>query len=132
MINLDGFSDDEQARFYADMEKIKNLIIAERELAIKETIAINNSIEIHRIAADYKDWLLTNKRGTSFSTFVTEFGFDSMLAKCAYEMIMSIFAEVNKFVKPDSALFADVDYPKPPYFFAVDADADEPEHYDHD
>lgn len=120
--DLSEFSDDEQRRILNRLNEEKMEILKQRDLAqIRHTAHLNN-VALLRIAADYLDWLYINGRGSTLSTFVNQFGYDSMLAKTVFNQVGKLYGEMNTMVFPSDALFGDVDYAKPPY--AVDADDD--------
>lgn len=120
--DLSEFTEDEQRQLVNRFNDEKVAILKQRELVeIRHTAHLNN-VALLRIAADYLDWLYINGRGSTFSTFVAEFGFDSMLAKAVFNQIEKLYGEMNTMVFPSKELFGDVDYPKPPY--AVEAEDD--------
>lgn len=122
MINLSEFTEDEKIRLLKRLDELKNEIFERRELAKKRHFAHLNNVALLRIAADYLDWLYVNGRGSTLSTFVDEFGFDSMLAKDVFNQVGKLYSGMNTMVFPSDALFSDVDYNKPPYVTEAEND----------
>ncbi|MDT4328500.1 hypothetical protein ACQE3D_10870 [Methylomonas sp. MS20] len=80
-----------------------------------------NHVAVLRIAADYLDWLHVNKRGSTFSTFVDEFGYDSMLATAVFKAVGTLIRE-TEFMAFSEGAIGDVDYPRPPYVAEAEDD----------
>ena len=114
-LDLSDFNEDEQRRILNCVKEEKAKILAQRELAQFQRYEYLNKTALLRIAADYSDWLYINGRGSSFSTFGNEFGYDSMLARPVFGFVTEILGAVQGMNVPFDALYSDVDYPKPPY-----------------
>lgn len=56
-------------------EDERALILRRREKAEAEALALLAKLQVIETAAKYEAWLQSNKRGSSFSTFVNEFGY---------------------------------------------------------
>lgn len=120
--DLSEFTEDEQRQILNRVKEEKTEILKQRELAKWQHTGHLNNVALLRIAADYLDWLYINGRGSTFSTFVEEFGYDSMLAKAVFNQVGKLYGEMNTMVFPSDALFGDVDYQKPPYSVEVEDD----------
>ncbi len=113
--DLSGFTEDERRQIFNRLNEEKAEILRRRELSQQRHTAHLNNVALLRIAADYLDWLYINGRGSTFSTFGNEFGFDSMLAKKVFEHVGALYNQMSVMIFPVDALYSDVDYPKPPY-----------------
>ncbi|CAD6876132.1 hypothetical protein [Methylomonas fluvii] len=113
--DMSEFTEDELAEILKRVEDEKLKILHRRDLIQKRHIGHLNNVALLQIAADYLEWLYTSGRGNTFSTFVNEFGYDSMLARAVFGQIGNIYNEMEKMAFPGDALFSDVDYHKPPY-----------------
>lgn len=120
--DLSAFTEDEQRLILNRVKQEKETILAQRELAQFQRFEYLNKTALLRITADYSDWLYINRRGSTFSTFVNEFGFDSMLATPIFRFVSEIFGGIQKMTIPFDVLYSDVDYPKPPYAMETDDD----------
>jgi len=120
--DLSEFTDDEQTHILKRLTEEKAEILRRRDTAQRRHTAHLNNVALLRIAADYLDWLYINGRGSTFSTFVDEFGYDSLLAKSVFFQSSKLYDAMDSMVFPTDALFGDVDYPKPPYAMETDDD----------
>ncbi|WP_445368854.1 hypothetical protein ACH5Y9_05550 [Methylomonas sp. BW4-1] len=118
--DLSEFTDDEQLQILNRVNEEKADILKQRELAKWKHTAHLNNVALLRIAADYLDWLYINERGSSLSTFVNQFCYDSKLASAVFNQVGKLYGEMNTMVFPSDALFGDVDYAKPPYSVEVE------------
>ncbi|WP_155931059.1 hypothetical protein [Methylomonas sp. 11b] len=120
--DLSEFTDDEQLQILNRVNEEKAEILKQRELAKWRHTAHLNNVALLRIAADYLDWLYINGRGSTFSTFVDEFGYDSKLASAVFNQVVKLYDQMNTMVFPSDALLGDVDYAKPSYAMETDDD----------
>ncbi len=74
--------------FVTDTEFAK--IKIERQKKRNERRARLHYIKLLRIAADYSYWLHRKSRGSSFSTFTDEFGYNGKDAVRNYELVLRI------------------------------------------
>lgn len=120
--DLSEFTEDEQTEILNRVKDEKLKILHRRELAEKMHTGHLNNVALLHIAADYLVWLYTYGRGSTFSTFVDEFGYDSMLARAVFTQIGKLYNVMETMDFPGDALFSDVDYNKPPYAMETDDD----------
>ncbi|MDO9163571.1 MAG: hypothetical protein U1E13_04775 [Methylophilaceae bacterium] len=120
--DLSEFTDDERTQILIRLKEEKAEILRRRDTAQRRHTAHLNNLALLRIAADYLDWLYINGRGSTFSTFVDEFGYDSLLAKSVFFQSSKLYDAMDSMVFPTNASFGDVYYPKPPYATETDDD----------
>jgi len=68
----------------------KALIISGRDQKAKEKAHDKKTILLLKVAFQYQSWLQKNLRGSTFSTFVNEFGYSSDQTKNDYEVVRAI------------------------------------------
>lgn len=67
-----------------------NLILGHREKQKERARERKNRIHLLDIAKKYEEWLQDNNRGSSFSTFMDEFGFSGLIAKDVFRLVEEI------------------------------------------
>lgn len=120
--DLNDFTEAEQAEIVSLVMDEKKKILHRKELAKRKHTEYLNNVALLRIAADYLEWLHVYRRGSTFSTFVDEFGYDSTLAKAVYEKIQTLNRVMINMEFQSNTLYGDVDYPKPPYSVETEDD----------
>ena len=113
--DLSEFTEAEQAEILNCVRDEKAKILHRRDLVKRMHFAHLNNVALLRIAADYLDWLYVNGRGSTFSTFVDEFGYNSLIAKAVFNQIGKLYGEMKTMAFPEDGLISSVDYPRPPY-----------------
>lgn len=78
-----------------DDEEIE-IIKKHRAAKEKSDLRFNNRIKALDIARKYDIWLRKNGRGSSFSTFVDEFGFEGDDSFFMYQVLKDILAAADK------------------------------------
>lgn len=73
----------------------KALILNNREKANRASKKAEMKLRVLKIAGNYESWLQANGRGSSFSTFVEEFGFDEPGAAEFFRRVEKVRAAVD-------------------------------------
>lgn len=76
-------------------ESERAMVLQRREQEAKEAKNRAFRLKALGIAADYEAWLQTNNRGSTFSTFVEEFGYDELGADYVFRHVEAIRAAVG-------------------------------------
>ncbi len=79
MEKLWSLSDEEQA-----------LVIEHRRQLLAERNRLARRLRVLELALKYEHWLQKNERGSSFSTFVNEFGCDDGNSNTLYEQVQGV------------------------------------------
>ncbi len=73
----------------------RKMVLADRLRRVQEQESLRMRRVVLDLAARYEAWLQDNGRGSTFSTFVNEFGYDEIGAAEIYRRVQKVQAAVD-------------------------------------
>lgn len=94
----------------------KELILKRRQDPVRAESRIRQQQKILKTSIDYWKWLVENGRGSSFSTFIEEFGYDGHDSSIMYKAVVIYLVLVDDFLNIETIRevvnhFVDLDVP---------------------